>query len=203
MTPYNIIDRYLFLPLGDVVYGSRVAASLKELQHTATFSAEELRSLQDSKLQRLVKHSYDTVPYYHRLFDSLKLKPEDIHSRDDLHLLPVLTKQTIRDNYADLFSTAVSPKRWRKSSTGGSTGTPLQFCTDNVEWSSWKASTLRAWEWYGLHLGDKIFSLGGSSINKRKAVTSFKGLYDLVIMRNHKYSSSDVADECMQRNYQA
>ena len=92
MTPYNIIDRYLFLPLGDVVYGSRVAASLKEMQHTATFSAEELRSLQDSKLQKLVKHSYDTVPYYHRLFDRLKLKPEDIHSRDDLHLLPVLTK---------------------------------------------------------------------------------------------------------------
>ena len=98
MTPYNIIDRYLFLPLGDVVYGSRVAASLKEMQHTATFSAEELRSLQDSKLQRLVRHSYDTVPYYHRLFDRLKLKPEDIHSRDDLQLLPVLTKQTIRDN---------------------------------------------------------------------------------------------------------
>lgn len=203
MTPYNIIDRYLFLPLGDVVYGSRVAASLKEMKRTATFSADELRKLQDSKLQRLVKHSYDTVPYYHHLFDSLGLKPEEIRSRDDLHLIPVLTKQTIRDNYADLFSTAVSPKRWRKSSTGGSTGTPLQFCTDNVEWSSWKASTLRAWEWYGLHLGDKIFSLGGSSINKRKAVTSFKGLYDLVIMRNHKYSSSDVTDECMQRNYQA
>ena len=80
MTPYNIIDRYLFLPLGDVVYGSRVAASLKELQHTATFSAEELRSLQDSKLQRLVKHSYDTVT---AALDEI----EDILHKDDVVLV--------------------------------------------------------------------------------------------------------------------
>lgn len=201
MTLYNLLDQHLFLPIGDLVYGSRVQAKLKELRRTDRLDATQLRQLQDTKLQRLVRHCYDTVPYYTQLFDRLGIKPEQIKTREDLALLPVLTKQTIRDNYDNLFSTAISPKRWRKSSTGGSTGMPLKFCTDTAEWSSWKASTLRAWEWYGLQLGDKIFSLGGSSINKKKQLFSFKGLYDRVIMRNYKYSSADVTDESMHRNY--
>lgn len=202
MSLYNILDRYVFLPLGDLVYGSCVVAKLKEMRRNDMLTEAEVLEIQNSKLQKLVKHCYETVPYYTKLFDSLGVKPEQIRTRDDLRVLPVLTKQTIRDNYDDLFSTAINPKRVRKSSTGGSTGTPLKFCTDSAEWSSWKASTLRAWEWYGLRLGDKVFSLGGSSINKKKAVFTFKGLYDLVIMRNFKYSSADVSDECMQRNYE-
>lgn len=203
MSLYNILDRYLFLPIGDLVYGSSVVSKFKEMMHNDHLSESEIREIQDSKLQKLVKHCYETVPYYTKMFDRLGIKPEQIKSREDLKVLPVLTKQIIRENYEDLFSKAISPKRWRKSSTGGSTGMPLKFCTDSTEWSSWKASTLRAWEWYGLHLGDKIFSLGGSSINKRKATFTFKGLYDRIIMRNYKYSSADVSDESMQRNYEA
>lgn len=203
MNLYNIIDRYLFLPLGDKIYGSYVSSKFRELMSQDFISEEGLLEIQNKKLQKLVKHCYDTVPYYHKLFDTLGVKPEQIKTREDLQVLPVLTKQIIRDNYDELFSTAIDSKRLRKSSTGGSTGTPLKFCTDSYEWSSWKASTLRAWEWYGLHLGDKIFSLGGNSINKRKGLFSFKGLYDLIIMRNHKYSSAEVDDGSMQRHYEA
>ena len=203
MTLYNYLDRYLFLPIGDLVYGSSVVAKYKEMSRCDKLSEDEIRDLQNSKLKRLVKHCYETVPYYTHLFDAHGIKPEQIATREDLQQLPVLTKQIIRDNYDDMFSTAVNPRRLRKSSTGGSTGMPLKFCTDSAEWSCWKASKLRAWEWYGLHLGDKIFSLGGSSINKRRQLLSFKGLYDRVIMRNFKYSSTDVTDVAMQRNYEA
>jgi len=202
MTLYNILDRYVFLPLGDMVYGSCVVAKLKEMRRNDHLTEEEIRNLQNAKLKKLVKHCYDTVPYYTHLFDKLGIKPEQIQTREDLKILPVLTKQIIRENYNDFFSTAVDPKRLRHKSTGGSTGTPLSFCSDSEEWSSWKASTLRAWEWYGLNLGDKIFSLGGNSINQRKHFFSLKGLYDRIIMRNHKFSSADVSDECMQRHYE-
>ena len=202
MTLYNILDKYVFLPLGDLIYGSHVVSKLKEMRHNDHLSENEMRSIQDTKLQKLVKHCYETVPYYTRLFDSLGIRPEQIRTREDLQILPVLTKQIIRDNYNDMFSKSVSSERIRHKSTGGSTGTPLKFCTDTAEWSSWKASTLRAWEWYGLHLGDKIFSLGGNSINQKKHFLSFKGLYDRIIMRNHKFSSADVTDECMQRHYE-
>ena len=203
MNIYNVIDKYLFLPLGDMVYGSSVSKELKRLKRNDFLSEEELLSIQNNKLQRLVRHCYDTVPYYKRLFDAQGITPDDIKTRQDLEKIPVLTKQIIRDNYDDMFSTAISSKRWKKSSTGGSTGTPLKFCTDAKEWSKWKASTLRAWEWYGLKLGDRIFSLGGNSINQKKSLFSFKGAYDRIIMRNFKFSSADVSDGCMQRHYEA
>jgi phenylacetate-CoA ligase len=203
MTLYNILDRYVFLPIGDLVYGSRVVAELKEMERNDHLSEESLCDMQNAKLQKLVKHCYETVPYYTRLFDKLGIKPEQIRTRDDLKILPVLTKQIIRDNYNDFLSSAIDPKRLKRQSTGGSTGTPLKFCTDSKEWSAWKASTLRAWKWYGLNIGDKIFSLGGNSINQKDSLLSFKGLYDRVIMRNYKFSSADVSDECMQQHYEA
>ncbi len=201
MSLYNFLDEKLFLPIGDLVNGSQVASELKRMRRNDFLSEERIVAIQNAKLQKLINHCYQTVPYYTRLFDRLGIKPEQIRSREDLKLLPVLTKQIIRDNYQDLFSTAVSDSRRHIASTGGSTGTPLTFCIDNAEWSAWKASTLRAWEWYGLHLGDKIFSLGGNSINQKKKIITLKGAYDRFIMRNHKFSSANVTDECMMEHY--
>lgn len=200
---YNWIDRHILLPLADIVYHSSIAKRLKELEKNDFLPRQELLDIQNVKLQKLVHHCYETVPYYKKLFDSLGLSPDDIQTSADLPKLPVLTKQIIRDNYDDMFSTAIPSSRFKKCSTGGSTGTPLKFCTDTAEWSGQKAATLRAWEWYGIKLGDKIFSLGGNSIVKRKKKLSLKNIYDIVIMRNYKHSSADVSDSCMAQHYQS
>lgn len=200
---YNLLDRSILLPLGDLIYGSSVHTRLKEFRHFDTLCREEIVAIQDAKLRRLVHHCYDSVPYYTHLFDRLGIKPKDIQGINDLEKLPILTKQTIRDHYNEFFSKGIDPSRLIKSSTGGSTGTPLQFCKDAKEWSCGRAATLRAWEWYGLHLGDKIFSLGGNSIIKKKKKFSYKNIYDKVIMRNFKHSSADVTDEGMQKHYEA
>lgn len=203
MSLYNLIDEYILVPIADVIYGSHIFRELRNSRRYDKMTAGQIREVQDQKLQKLVKHCYETVPYYTKLFDSLGLTPEDIRSADDLAKLPVLTKQTIRDNYDDLYSTAISPKRRKPSTTGGSTGTPLKYCIDKDEWSVWKASTIRSWEWVGVRLGDKIFSIGGNSINQKKGVMSYKGMYDRLITRNFKFSSADVSDECMQRHYES
>lgn len=200
---YSFIDRNILLPIGDLLYGSSVRSRLVEFRRYDRLTSEEIMDLQNRKLYKLVKHCYENVPYYTKLFNRLGLKPEDIQTHEDLRKLPILTKQIIRENYDDMMSTNIPSSRLIKSSTGGSTGTPLQFCKDAEEWSGQKAATLRAWEWYGLHLGDKIFSLGGNSIIKKKRKFSYKNIYDEVIMRNFKHSSADVTDEGMQKHYEA
>ena len=201
MSIYNHIDQHILLPLGDLAYGSSVYSRLREFRHYDHISRDELVSIQNEKLKKLVRHCYDKVPYYTKVFKRLGIKPEEINCAKDLARLPVLTKQIIRDNYDDLFPIDVDTKRVIRCSTGGSTGTPLSFCKDAKEWSGQKAATLRAWEWYGLNLGDRIFSLGGNSIVKKKKHLSPKNLYDTVIMRNYKHSSADVTDDGMQSHY--
>ncbi len=203
MSLYNFIDEHLLLPVGDLVYGSCIHQKLKEFRKNDRLKREEIREIQNEKIRRLVHHCYENVPYYRSVFTSLGLKPDDIQSGEDLCKLPVLTKQIIRDHYNELFATNTDAKRIIKSSTGGSTGTPIQFSKDANEWSGQKAATLRAWEWYGLHLGDKIFSLGGNSIVQKKTLFSFKNLYDMIIMRNFKHSSADVTDEGMMVHYKS
>jgi Coenzyme F390 synthetase len=200
---YNFIDRNILLPIGDLMYGSSVRSRLLEFRRYDRMTPKEISDLQNDKLRKLVRHCYEHVPYYTKLFDRLGIKPEDIRKPEDLKKLPILTKQIIRDNYDDLIPIDMPKSRLIKSSTGGSTGTPLQFCKDAKEWSGQKAATLRAWEWYGLHLGDKIFSLGGNSIVKKKKKFSYKNIYDEVIMRNFKHSSADVTDDGMQKHYES
>ena len=173
MSIYNFVDKNILLPVGDWAYGSVVHKRLRYFREYDRLTREEIVERQNAKLQKLVNHCYLNIPYYTRVFNQLGLRPEDIVSGSDLARLPILTKQIIRENYDDLICRKVDSSRLIKCSTGGSTGTPLHFCKDAQEWSGQKAATLRAWEWYGLYLGDKIFSMGGNSIVKKKKKFSY------------------------------
>ena len=72
----------------------------------------------EKKLKKLVEHSYNTVPYYKRVFDDNNLKPADIMSSEDLLKLPPLTKDDIRNNLHDLLSKS-HKKHAYPAATGG------------------------------------------------------------------------------------
>lgn len=64
-----------------------------------TMPVEEIKKLQSEKLVKQVRHVYDHVPYYRDLMDKKGVKPEDIHGIEDLHLLPFLSKDDLREAY--------------------------------------------------------------------------------------------------------
>ena len=61
-------------------------------------SQEQIRAWQDERLVKQVKHVYDNVPYYRNLMEKRGVKPEDIRSVEDLHKLPFLTKDDLREH---------------------------------------------------------------------------------------------------------
>ena len=87
-----------------------------------TMPLEEIRKLQDEKLVKQVKHVYEHVACYREKMDAAGVKPEDIHGVEDLHKLPFLTKDDLRDNYP--FGLLAVPKKdcVRIQSTSGTTG---------------------------------------------------------------------------------
>lgn len=203
MSLYSIIDKNIFLPMADLLTHRGLAKEWRFMEKTDRMSEEELMFVQNERLQKLMEHCYKNVPYYTKLFDSLGLKPSDIKCRKDLEKLPVLTKQMVRDNYNDLISKDAEARHPQQGSTGGSTGTPLKFMKDVQTWNMAWASSFRAWDWYGFHLGEKLMTLGGNSLVSKKKKLSAKDVFDLYVMRNVKRSSAEVDDAAMLAHYEA
>ena len=64
-----------------------------------TMPVEQLKALQSERLVKQIKHVYDNVEFYRNRMDEAGIKPEDIHGIEDLHKLPFITKDDLRDAY--------------------------------------------------------------------------------------------------------
>jgi phenylacetate-CoA ligase len=137
------------------------------LARTEWMSPGDLHAYQDERLRDIVRHAYDTVPFYRRRFDEHKLKPADIRGRADLPKLPLLTRDDIRANFDALRSTAFSPRDMRTGHTSGTTGTPLTVGYDrDTVWMTYAVFD-RHYRWAGLrmaHDGDRIAVARGNVI---------------------------------------
>ena len=64
-----------------------------------TMPYEQLRQLQSERLVKQVQHVWDSVPYYRKKMEQKGVTPEDIHGLEDLHKLPFLCKDDLREAY--------------------------------------------------------------------------------------------------------
>ncbi len=87
-----------------------------------TASQGEIIAIQNEKLVRQVRRVYDNVAYYRKKMDEKGVKPEDIRSIEDIHLLPFLSKADLREAYPyGLLGTDLK-NCVRIQSTSGTTG---------------------------------------------------------------------------------
>ena len=85
-------------------------------------SQEQIRAWQGERLAKTVKRVYENVEFYRKKMDEVGVKPEDIHSVEDLHKLPFLTKDDLRDAYPYGLLAAPLSDCVRIQSTSGTTG---------------------------------------------------------------------------------
>lgn len=97
-----------------------------QLEQQQWLSPARLSELQYQRLQKLIAHAWERVPYYRRLFAEHGLRPQDIATVDDLRKLPILAKQTLqRGAPSDFLAEGLDPKQLITKKTSGSTGKPL------------------------------------------------------------------------------
>jgi phenylacetate-CoA ligase len=85
-------------------------------------SCETMRKLQDERLVKTVKHAYDNIAYYREKMKEKGVEPGDIRSVDDLHKLPFLSKDDLRNAYPYGFLALPLSECVRIQSTSGTTG---------------------------------------------------------------------------------
>lgn len=85
-------------------------------------SRDQIRKWQNERLVKQVKNVYDNVPYYHTRMRNMGLEPGDIRSIDDLHKLPFITKDDLRDAYPYGLLARPLTDCVRIQSTSGTTG---------------------------------------------------------------------------------
>lgn len=131
---------------------------------TQWLSQEELGELQSQKLQALIQHAYQNVPYYREVFDRLHLKPDDIRKPADLQKLPLLGKQEIRQNPDAMFARNADRTKMNVMATSGTTGSPLKVYVTSHNAATERALNLRMRHWGGWHPNDKRATLSGYSV---------------------------------------
>lgn len=87
-----------------------------------TMPVEEIKKLQSERLVAQVKHVYENVEYYRNKMDAAGIKPEDIHGIEDLHKLPFMKKDDLREAYPYGLLAKPLSECVRIQSTSGTTG---------------------------------------------------------------------------------
>ena len=127
-----------------------------QLSRTAALfnaSRADISAFQRAQLETLLRHAYQTTPYYRELF---KVESPDISQ------IPTLEKSNIREQLENLCSEAVPQKHRIKNATGGSTGTPLTFYQDRNYWNQRNLSVYYFDQGAGWNFGERQLIIWGA-----------------------------------------
>ncbi len=114
---------------------------------------EDILAFQRDQLEKLLRHAYQTTPYYRELF-----KIESPH----ISQIPPLEKRNIREQLERLCSEAFPREQRVMNATGGSTGAPLTFYQDRSYWNQRNLSVYYFDRWAGWDFGEPQLIIWGA-----------------------------------------
>ena len=109
-----------------------------------TMPLDQLQKLQSERLVEQVKHVYENVAPYRKKMDELGVKPEDIKGIGDLHKLPFITKDDLRDEYPYGYVGVPMEECVRIQSTSGTTGRRVVAFYTQEDINVWEECCARA-----------------------------------------------------------
>ncbi len=109
-----------------------------------TASREQIKAWQSERLVKQVKHVWDNVPYYRAKMEEKGVTPDDIKGIEDLHKLPFITKDDLRECYP--YGLLAKPLKdcVRIQSTSGTTGKRVVAFYTQADIDLWEECCARA-----------------------------------------------------------
>lgn len=179
-----------YYALGQKLRGENVYKVLTQLEESQWYSQDKLKLIQWQAIKRILSHAYVNIPFYRQTFDQARIKPDDIREWDDLHQIPILTKNEIRNN-ANLLKAVDKKYRCSKYSSSGSTGPSSIVLADRNTEAYRHAAVFRTRKWMGIDILDKMVMFWGVQLHRRGR---FKDIFKDFFL-NRKTISTHVLDE--------
>lgn len=118
---------------------------MKVIKKYKNANREELDNYTFEKLKNLLVYAYENVEFYKEKFNNSKFNPYEFKSLKDMEKIPILTKKEIANNSKKMISKEYVNKKLNTITTGGTTGTPLEFYFSERSkyvrqgnWAKWK-----------------------------------------------------------------
>lgn len=109
-----------------------------------TMPVEEIKKMQSERLVKQVHHVYENVKFYRDRMDAAGVSPDDIHGVEDLHKLPLITKDDLRDQYPYGLLAVPLEDCVRIQSTSGTTGRRVVAFYTQHDLDLWEECCARA-----------------------------------------------------------
>ena len=143
----------------DFGYPFSILKLKRKFDRNQWLTEEDLCRYQESKLRQIVRHSYENIPYYRKLFTQNKIGPDDVKTLRDLKAVPFLTKDLLRTAPESFVADDVKKYRPTMLSTSGTTGGQISFFTDKQSNILEFVYYWRLWGWAGYKLGNTFAEL--------------------------------------------
>lgn len=154
--------------------------------------------LQLEKLNRLLHHAGQHVPYYRDLFRKIGFDSDKVESVNALLALPVLDKAAIRAAGCRMISQAFPRSSLMRNASGGSTGAPMQF----YEGENYRAESLVIAPlfdmWTGWRRGERVALLWGAPTDIAR-YGSFRGCIRTFLQNRFLVDAFDMSEEKLER----
>ena len=134
---------------------------LESIRSEPYLSRPQILERQFQRLSRLLAIAEAHVPYYREMFRALGIHSHEIRNLDDFALLPVLTKDIVRERLDDLVREDVPKNKFIAGHSGGSTGVPLKFYRSRAGLDACDAGTFRNCLQSGWKPGDMMAFIWG------------------------------------------
>ncbi|SDT97064.1 phenylacetate--CoA ligase family protein [Desulfobacula phenolica] len=172
---YNKIVKHLIFPLHEKILGRDTFKFLDQLSKEQYLPEKEIKALQFRKLKELLMHSQKNIPFYAERFAAAGFDPEKMKCIEEIKVLPLLSKEEIRQNLEDM-KWNDSPGGLHRYNTGGSSGKPLVFYFDRRRQAYDAAARALTHQWWDVDVGDKELYLWGSplEITKQDKLKDFR-----------------------------
>jgi len=191
--PLILKQAYSKLPF-PIRMGRNYRATYRLLEKSQRWSEYQLLNYQNEQLRKLIRYSYENVPYYRESFNRLGITPNDIKVTSDLQKLVFLTKELCRENFEHLISKRFSRFGMFYNTTGGTSGRPFGFYVSNEAYQKEWAFMITQWNRVGYKPSDRKITLRGVPFEDRKKLWQYNPIYNEIQLSPFHMSDKNLSE---------